>query len=256
MRTTKVTNLTDESLSSENANIDGKVPLKNAEPSIDQSSNAERPVVKPLEVEQKRSLIDRFFDYWSLRSSWEKLSWQNIRVPIIGTFLFFQLSIFYLYLFLPNQVCAKLVEPFQKFYVFFSLFQAYGVFSPNPAIANSHIIASVMYDDGSTRLYPMLRINRMGLIEKIVRERHRKFLEDNIPQPTNAKLLDDLARFVARQCNDLKPSDSGKPPRTPVYVTLIYYWSEVPPIIRQKPNVPHFNSRVLCSYPVIPEDLK
>lgn len=196
----------------------------------------------------------RFFDHLSRRDTWEQFSWQKIRIPVIGTFLFIQLSIFYFYLFLPNQVCAKLVEPFQKIYVFFCLYQGYGVFAPNPATNNSHIIASVMYEDGSTRLYPMIRLDRVSLVDKLVRERHRKFLEDNLPQPGNIRLLDDVARFVARQCNDLKPAENGKSPLKPKFVTLIYFWSEVPALANKQPNFPHFNKKTLCTYTVKDED--
>jgi hypothetical protein len=208
-------------------------------------------------VQPKRARVsDRLFDYLSRLDTWEELSWQKIRIPIIGTFLFIQLSVFYFYLFLPNQVCAKIVEPFQKIYVFFDLYQGYGVFAPNPATNNSHITATVMYEDGSIRIYPLMRIERVSLLEKLIRERHRKFLEDNIPQPANIRLLDDVARFVARQCNDVKPTENGKPALKPKIVTLIYFWSEIPPIASNKPNARQFNKRILCTYPVHPEDLQ
>ncbi|MDZ4832888.1 MAG: hypothetical protein SGJ27_03720 [Candidatus Melainabacteria bacterium] len=199
----------------------------------------------------------RAFDFQFTDILVSRETWQKIRVPVIGTFLFLQLSVFYLYLFLPNQVAAKLLEPVQRTLGFLCLYQGYGVFSPNPAITNSHILATVTYDDNSSRLYPLVRIDRITLLEKLTQERHRKFLEDNIPQAANIRLLNDVARFVARQCDDLKPVDSSgsKPRIRPQKVTLIYYFSEVPAITDHKPNVPHFNKRILCTYPVQEEDL-
>jgi hypothetical protein len=184
--------------------------------------------------------------------------WQRIRIPVIGTFLFIQMGIFILYIFLPNSLVAKLLDPFQRTIGFLCLYQGYGVFSPNPAITNAHTVAKVEYEDGSERLYPLIRIDRLSLLDKLTQERHRKFLEDNLPQGTNVRLLADVARWVARQCNDLKPAeqDSKNLPNKPKLVTLIYFFSEVPPINEHKPNVPHSSKRILISYPVQPEDLK
>ena len=157
---------------------------------------------------------------------------------------------------MPNAVVAKLLDPFQRVVGFLCLYQAYGVFSPNPSVSNSHITATVLYDDGSIRLYPLIRIDRLSLLDKLTQERHRKFLEDNLPQGTNVRLLADVARFVARRCDNLKVLDASGIPNRPRLVTLIYFISEVPPITEHKPNVPHFNKRILISYPVEKKDLE
>ncbi len=221
---------------------------------IESASGSSGLTVSPSDTASQGSVIQPDFQLTDILFGRER--WERIRIPVIGTFLFFQIGVFILYIFMPNALVGKLLDPFQRTVGFLCLYQGYGVFSPNPAITNSHIMATVLYDDGTTRLYPMIRIDRLSLLDKLTQERHRKFLEDNIPQGTNVRLLADVARFVARQCNNLKAVDASGTPNKPRLVTLIYFFSEVPPITEHKPNVPHFNKRILISYPVEKEDLE
>jgi hypothetical protein len=182
-------------------------------------------------------------------------TWQKVRKPIISTSLFCLLYSFILYLLLPNEVIARLLEPFQKFLSFFCLYQGYGVFSPTPSIRNSHMVAIVFYEDGASRLFALPRLNRVSLLNKLTEERYRKFLEDNLPNPSNSSIVDDVARFVARKCDVFRSADGGSR-NSPKLVILANYYSDVPPIHQQKPNPRHFNVKVLCSYRVTEDDLK
>ena len=164
------------------------------------------------------------------------------------------LSTFIIYLLQPNLVLARLLEPMVKFIAFFNLGQGYGVFAPNPATNNSHMVGVVFYSDGSSRLYDFPRMERSSLTAKLRIERYRKFLVDNIPAKRNAHLLNDVARFVAREC-DIFPKNSSTSNR-PAYVILLNYYSAAPPIHLHQPNPSHFNAQLLCSYPVTKEDLE
>lgn len=92
------------------------------------------------------------------------------------------------------------------------------------------------------------------MVSKLWVERYRKFLIDNIPGKRNAHLVNDVARFVAREC-DIFPKNASTSNR-PKAVILLNFSSESPPIHLQKHNPSHFNARVLCSYPVTMEDLE
>jgi hypothetical protein len=170
--------------------------------------------------------------------------------------LFCVLGSFILYLLLPNLVLARVVEPFQKFLSFFCLYQGYGVFAPNPSTRNSHLVGVVIYDDGTSRLYSFPRLERISMLEKLTQERYRKFLEDNLPNPTNAHIVKDVARFVARKCDVFKGSSGSDTPNRPKIVMLINLWADVPPIHAGTHSPSHYNLRVLCSYPVAKEDLE
>jgi len=193
----------------------------------------------------------QFTDIFFPRSFWYK-----IRKVVISIFVFLVLFGFMVYLLLPNHVYGKVMEPLQPFLSFFCLHQGYGVFAPSPSTRNSHMVALVFYDDGTSRLYALPRLERISMLQKLYKERYRKFLEDNLPNKNNAHIVNDVARFVARQCDVFKGKDRNGPANRPKVVMLINMWSEVPPIHVHKPSPLHFNMNVLCSYPVKSEDLE
>lgn len=164
------------------------------------------------------------------------------------------LSTFIIYLLQPNLVLARLLEPHNKVITFFNLAQGYGVFAPNPATNSSHMIGVVFYTDGSSRLYDFPRMERSSMVEKLKNERFRKFLVDNIPSKRNAFMVNDVAKFVARQC-DIFPKNASTSNR-PKSVILLNFFAEAPPIHLKQRNPSHFNAQVLCSYPVSKEDLE
>lgn len=207
---------------------------------------------KHARLQETQSVSESGFQFTDLFFS-RKL-WQRIRKPLISTGLFVILSTFIIYLLLPNLVLARLVEPLHKFIAFFNLAQGYGVFAPNPTTKNSHIVGVVFYTDGSSRLYEFPRLDRISMTNKLWKERYRKFLEDNIPQKRNAHLVNDVARFVARE-TDIFPKNSSTSNR-PETVMLLNYYAEAPPIHAHKHSPSHFNMRVLCTYSVTREDLQ
>lgn len=176
---------------------------------------------------------------------------------MISLFVFLVLFAFVVYLLLPNHVYAKVMDPLQPFLSFFCLHQGYGVFAPSPSTRNAHMVGLVVYEDGTSRLYSFARLERISMLEKLYKERYRKFLEDNLPNKNNAHILNDVARYVARECDIFKPREKGGPANRPKFVMLINMWSEVPPIHKNLPSPLHFNPNVLCTYPVnVSEDLQ
>lgn len=191
----------------------------------------------------------QFIDIFFSRELWEK-----IRRPIISVGLFCVLMSFILYLMLPNLVLARVVEPYQKFLSYFSLYQGYGVFAPNPTVRNSHLVGIIYYEDGTMRLYKFPRLERISMLEKLTQERYRKFTEDNLPNPANNHILKDVAVYIARKCNTFESQDGVS--NRPKYVLIQQFYSEVPPIHLRLPSPSHFNVKTLCSYSITKEDLE
>ncbi|MBX9667187.1 MAG: hypothetical protein K2X93_06190 [Candidatus Obscuribacterales bacterium] len=185
-------------------------------------------------------------------------TWQVIRKPIITLFLLIHLGSFLICLFLPNVVAARLLEPIQRYLAYMSLWQGYGVFSPTPSIRNSHLVAVVTYQDGSIRYFPLQRLDRSSMLEKLSQERFRKYLEDNIPNPACEFLLGDLCRYVARAVDVYKPIKVKGviKENRPLTVTLIKLYSMIPPIQEKKPNPPHNEAKVLATFAIEKDDLQ
>jgi hypothetical protein len=112
----------------------------------------------------------------------------------------------------------KLIRPYM---LWTGLFQNWDMFAPDPSKLNCNVGAVVEYRDGTRSLWSFPKMESMGLVDKYFRERWRKYANDNLRLDTNAALWPDAARYVARQNN--------RPGNPPVAVSLLRYWSEVPP---------------------------
>src|SRR5262249_24416916 len=149
--------------------------------------------------------------------------WEEIRKPLIGLFLTFHFGLILLFFAKGMPVPMAVVHSFRRYFLFTGLAQDYGVFAPSPRQSNVHLMATVIFADGSMRLYPFPRIDRLPLTEKLTKERYRKFLEDNaVWDDTSAWIINDVARFAARQCDVF-------PHNRPKTVVLIRYVGNVPP---------------------------
>jgi hypothetical protein len=153
-------------------------------------------------------------------------------------------------MFLRHPMQQELVNTFRDYLGFFALYQDYSVFAPNPRSVNVHMEAVVTYADGSSRLWQYPRIERMNMWQRIIKERYRKFGDDNIAWTLNNKFLQDLARYVAR----ITSSGSHKA----VMVSIVRYFAAIPPppygLNTSLP--PQFERQTLTTYEVKPEDLE
>ena len=146
-----------------------------------------------------------------------------IRKPVIAGFILFHFTLILLQFFPDNLMAQKLKEPFNRYFMFIGLPQAFNVFAPSPRRRNIHVMATITYRDGVTQVYSPPRLDRIPLIEKLFRERYRKYLADNLPSGINKYLSVDLARYIARKYNRFKDN----PPAT---VSILCYVSAIPPI--------------------------
>lgn len=109
-----------------------------------------------------------------------------------------------------------------KFYLLFSGFwQYWDMFSPNPSNIDFYGTASITYQNGKTELYEFPRMYTMGIPQKYVSERYRKFYE-------RAHTEDDkwLWPTFAQRVALINFTDPTNPP---VKVTLTRHWLRIAP---------------------------
>jgi hypothetical protein len=197
--------------------------------------------------------------------------WQSIRKPLISIFIVTHIWIIISCMIPQNPLVELLHRPFNKYMNFMGLWQTYAVFAP-PRANNLHLIALITYKDGTTRIEPLPRLDRMPLFDKVRKERFRKYLEDNTAwtELYGSFLVKDLARYVARQSNFFK----GKPPTVPANpphsVSLIRFHSDLPnlkppalsilqssnPLAQGPKNRPHTDMKLILHYYVNEDDLR
>jgi hypothetical protein len=90
-------------------------------------------------------------------------------------------------------------------------------------------------------------MEQLGLIERYVKERYRKFA-DNLPQDDNDPLLLDAARHIARL-----NSTALNPAKT---IILVQKWSFIVPRADGSYVPEPWDQHILYAYGVKPEDLK
>jgi len=140
--------------------------------------------------------------------------------------------------------CRHLVRPYV---LWAGLFQSWDMFAPVPKRANTYIEATLVYRDGSTKVWTFPRMEQMGLWERIYKERYRKFAE-NLQADELDELLPDAARHIARL---------NSTPANPVKTVILVQKAS---FIVPRPDgayVPEpWQSHVLLGYGVRPEDLQ
>lgn len=155
--------------------------------------------------------------------------WNRIRKPVISVFLIFNFYLIMLiFLSTSNLAAEKLLEPFKRYITFLGIEQAFNVFAPTPRQDNNHVFVSITYKNGLTELHALPRLERIPLAEKLFRERHRKFLSDNVTSGTYPLLYNDIARHIAK----LKNQSKNNPP---TIIGVYKYRVNIPPMENELP---------------------
>ncbi len=128
------------------------------------------------------------------------------------------------------------------------LFQKWDMFAPNPSMLNNYMTADITYADGHTATWSFPRMEELGLVDKYVKERYRKFANDNLRLDAFSVLWPDAARYIAR-VNKVQASNP------PVAIDLIRHWSVVQPPGSVSATGP-WNQFKFFHYAVQPGDLQ
>jgi hypothetical protein len=179
--------------------------------------------------------------------------WQHIRKPVISALIIFHISMIFCWLFPINQFFVSLVQPFRRYLVFMGFDQDYSMFGPNPRDTNVQLLAVVTYKSGSTKVWIYPRMERLSLIDRIRKERYRKFAYDSIAWDKYRFFWPDLARYIARQC--VLPND------TPELISVHRFTQSIlaPDIVADdfiKERTAAATDSTLITYVIHPEDLQ
>ena len=135
----------------------------------------------------------------------------------------------------------------RPYFLWAGLFQSWDMFAPVPKGANTYIEAVLIYKDGSRAAWTYPRMDQITLLQKLFKERYRKFA-DYIEKEDLDDLLQDVARHIAR--SNCKP---GNPVKT---VILIEKFSFIVPSPDCSYRPAPWDKHVLLGYGVRPEDLQ
>ena len=114
-------------------------------------------------------------------------------------------------------------KPIDSYLSFFSIYQDWMMFAPDPGRVNSSIDAQVEFDDGTTEMYSFPISAEMSLVGKYMRgEKIRKIISEGIRKDSHSFLWRDTAKYVLRE---LKEKNFNK---IPLKVHLIRLWDYIP----------------------------
>lgn len=142
----------------------------------------------------------------------------------------------------------KLYAKVAPLMMYSGLWQNFAVFSPDPKFNNMYLSAVVTCADGSTHFFEYPRTDKMPVLDRVAKERFRKYGLDNLYWDGNSMLWADEARFVARQYAD----------KAPVLVSLQRHWQDIPEPSAGlgKPLPDPYDVHTYFVHEVVPEDLK
>ena len=118
---------------------------------------------------------------------------------------------------------TNLYRPVDHYLRFYSIFQDWLMFAPNPNRTNLEISATIEYEDGSMEKFWFPRSYEYGVIGKYMHgEKYRKFITEGASRDSNSFMWADISRFVLRKVGETK---FDKIPKT---VSLYRHWEDIP----------------------------
>lgn len=119
----------------------------------------------------------------------------------------------------------SLIDPYLSF---FSIYQDWMMFAPNPSKLNIYLTADVEFMDGTRDTYEFPRQSQMNIMEKyFYGEKYRKIIGETIRKDDNRWTWPDTAKFVLRK---MKSKHYNK---IPLKVHLVRHWDIIPDVKKE-----------------------
>jgi hypothetical protein len=123
---------------------------------------------------------------------------------------------------------SALYRPIDSYLSFFSIYQDWMMFAPNPGRMNIRLSAEVEFLDGTKEDYFFPNTEDLSLMDKyIYGEKYRKLISEGIRKDNNHFMWKDTAKFVLRK---IKNDNFEK---IPAKVHLIRHWDDIPDIAKK-----------------------
>jgi hypothetical protein len=145
------------------------------------------------------------------------------KMIISGFILFNFLTMMRAHLPLETKFFKIIYRPIDTYLSFFSLYQDWMMFAPNPSRLDVKIIAEVFFDDGTKDIYDFEDPLRLNIVEKYISgERFRKYTAETLRKDSFSYMWPDAAKFALRKVRERNVN------RIPVKVELNRMWDEIP----------------------------
>lgn len=154
---------------------------------------------------------------------------QSLRKVLISFFIIFNfLTMIRIFVPLDKKFFGLIYKPVDAYLSFFSIYQDWMMFAPDPARVNSYIGAEVEFEDGTKEKYAFPGAGKLNIIEKYFHgEKFRKITSEGIRKNENSFMWQDTAKFVLRKMRNKNFE------KIPLKVHLIRYWDDIPPMTKE-----------------------
>jgi len=149
----------------------------------------------------------------------DRSMWQRFRIPVITVFLLWHFSAILLWLSPDCPLRTQLIMPFIGYLNYFELWQGWSVFE-KPRLYNGYLTALITYKDGTQKIWEFPRMEKLGLVEKMFKEKYRRWTNDCVSDEAKPYLWPDAVRYIARTNNQ-----TNNPPAS---VSIIRHWMWIP----------------------------
>lgn len=172
------------------------------------------------------------------------------KLIISGFILFNFLTMIRVHVPLEHKFFSNAYKPIDAYLSFFSIYQDWLMFAPNPTRLNLYITADIEFEDGSKDTYFFPRPAQMNLFEKYVNgERYRKIVTEGIRNDSHKWMWPDTAKFALRKMRNKHYN------KIPLKVHLSRHWSDTPDLNSEfrphRAEIKDFKSFRFYTYEVI-----
>lgn len=143
------------------------------------------------------------------------------KVLISGFIIFNFFAMIRCHLNFESKFVSSFYKPIDKYLSFFSIYQDWVMFSPDPSRQDIFITAKVEFDDGSSAPYEFEYLPENTFLQKYqYAERLRKFTSEGLRRDDHQFMWKDAAKFALRKVKDKNFR------KLPVRVHLFRHWAE------------------------------
>ena len=137
---------------------------------------------------------------------------------------------------LDEKFFRTIYKPIDSYLSFFSIYQDWVMFSPNPAKLDSYITAEVEFTDGSKEIYSLPRNSELSWVQRYMfGEKYRKIMDEAIRRNDHQYMWKDTAKFALRKLKDTHFH------KIPLRVNLTRHWNITPEMNDQ--FIPHLQKK-------------
>lgn len=114
-------------------------------------------------------------------------------------------------------------KPVDAYLSYFSIYQDWVMFSPNPARTSSYLSADIVFNDGTKEHYVFPKASEQTFLQKYSHgEKFRKIISEGIRNDDHSYMWKDTARFALRKMREKSFH------KIPLKVHLNRHWKETP----------------------------